>query len=123
MLRISSLTGVALSIALAATLSYSGYGQEVELLPADRQMLDPFEQSSLRKADKSFAEKQYRAAAAEYDSFILEFPQSRCLAYILLRTARSTHLDDKRYEAIKKYRQVLDYYPDAAHYAAAAGSS
>ena len=118
--RISSLTGVALSIALAAALSHSGYGQEVEILPADKQMLDPFEQSSLRKADKSFAEKQYRVAAAEYDSFILEFPQSRCLAYILLRTARSTHLDDKRYEAIKKYRQVLDYYPDAAHYAAAA---
>ena len=120
MLRISKLTAFSLALALAGAIPHPGYAQEVEILPADRQMLDPFESISLRKADKSFAEKQYKTAAAEYDSFILEFPQSRCLAYILLRTARSTHLDDKRYEAIKKYRQVLDYYPDASHYAAAA---
>lgn len=120
MVRIFKLTSIALIFVLAGILSNVGFTQEVELLPADRQLLDPFEFSSLKKADKSFQEKQYRTAAAEYDSFILEFPQSRCLAYILLRTARATHLDTKRYEAIKKYRQVLDYYPDASSYAAAA---
>lgn len=90
---------------------------EVQLSSNDRGLLDPFEKHSLEKADKLFDSKQYGAAAAEYDAFILEFPGSRVLAYILLRKARAIHLDNKRYQAVKEYKEVLDYFPNAIDYA------
>lgn len=96
------------------------FSQEVELAAEDKKQMDPFEAHSLGKADKSFNEKQYKSAAVEYDSFLLEFPQSRVRAYALFRKARSVDLDNKRFEAIKQYKEVLDYFPNAIHYAAAA---
>lgn len=98
----------------------AGPAQDVDLAPDDQKQTDPFEAHSLAKADKSFREKQYRAAAAEYDSFILEFPQSRVLSYALFRKARAIDLDNKRFEAIGKYKEVLDYFPNAVAYAAPA---
>ena len=94
--------------------------QEIQILPEDKQQMDSFEAHSLQKADKSFDAKQYRAAAAEYSSFLLEFPQSRVAAYVLFRHARAIDLDNKKFQAVKKYQEVLDYYPNATHYAAAA---
>jgi TolA-binding protein len=93
---------------------------ELKILSEDKKLMDPFEEHSLTKADKTFDKKEYPAAAAEYDAFILEFPQSRVLPYVIFRKARSIHLDNKRFNAIKVYNQVLDYYPKATHYAAAA---
>lgn len=119
--RVSSLI-VALVVVLAcmaaAPVVYAA--PELELAPEDTRRMDPFEQSSLARADKSFKENQYKRALAEYDSFMLEFPSSRVMPYILLRKARSIDLDNKRFEAIAKYKAVLDYYPNAVHYAAAA---
>lgn len=105
-------------VGLGLALSVSA--QEVELAADDKKNTDPFEEHSLAKADKLFKEKQYRAAAAEYDSFILEFPQSRVLPYALFRKARAIDLDNKRFDAIAKYKEVLDYFPNAIAYAAPA---
>lgn len=104
----------------AALLSAVCRGQEVELSADDRKQVDAFEAHSLKKADETFNKKDYRAAVAEYEAFLVEFPQSRIMPYILLRVARSTQLDNKLNQAIKKYREVLDYFPNAIHYAAAA---
>ena len=94
--------------------------QEVSL-PSDAfKKLDTFEAHVLNKADKSFNGKSYRLATKEYDSFILDYPKSKAVPYALLRKARSTHLDNKRFEAIKQYQEVLDYFPDDVRYAAAA---
>lgn len=106
-------------LAMAGLLA-SALGQEVELAEDDKKKMDPFEEHNLGKADKAFKEKQYRAAAAEYDSFLLEFPQSRVRAYALFRKARSIDLDNKRFDAINKYKEVLDYFPNAISYAAGA---
>ncbi|MBU4198434.1 MAG: tetratricopeptide repeat protein [Verrucomicrobia bacterium] len=108
-------------IALAtACLLAPALGQEVELANDDKNKMDPFEEHSLGKADKAFKARQYRTAAAEYDSFLIEFPQSRVRAYALFRKARSIDLDNKRFDAIKKYNEVLDYFPTAIPYAAGA---
>ena len=108
-------------IALAAAwLLAPASGQEINLAKDDKKNMDPFEEHSLAKADKTFKAKQYRTAAVEYDSFLLEFPQSRVRAYALFRKARSIDLDNKRFAAIKKYNEVLDYFPSAIPYAAGA---
>jgi TolA-binding protein len=93
---------------------------EVEFTNEDYKRLDTFEAHRLTKADQVFAKGEYRQAFSEYDSFILEFPQSKALAFALLRKARCLHLDNKRYEAIKAYQEVLDYFPNVIQYAAPA---
>ncbi|MCH7728465.1 MAG: tetratricopeptide repeat protein, partial [Planctomycetes bacterium] len=82
--------------------------------------LDTFEAHSLAKADRVFGKKEYKRAAAEYDSFILEFPKSKAIAYALLRKGRCLHLAKKRFLAIKEYDEILDYFPNDVKYAAAA---
>ena len=93
---------------------------EVQLTNEEFKALDTFEAHSLAKADKVFAARDFKRAAAEYESFVLEFPKSKAIPYALLRRARGLHLADKRFEAIKEYQQVLDYFPNAVRYAAAA---
>lgn len=105
---------------LFSGITYISCAQEVTLASADAKKLDPFEQQHLTRADKLFDDKQYRGAAAEYDAFLLEFPGSSALPYALLRKARSIDLDNKRYQAIKSYQEVLDYFPNNVAYAAPA---
>lgn len=93
---------------------------EVVITAADYKNLDTFETAALAKADKVFANKDYRAAAAEYDLFLVENPRSSAAAYALLRKGRSQMLDNKRYEAVRTFKEVIDYFPDAVLYAAAA---
>ena len=93
---------------------------EVSLTSDELKKLDTFEGHTLAKADQAFLKKQYRQARAEYDSFIKEFPQSKVIAYALMRKARCAELDDKRFKAIADYQEVLDYFPNAVRYAAAA---
>ena len=82
--------------------------------------LDTFEAHSLANANKIFTTKSFRRAGAEYDSFIIEFPRSKAVPFALLRKARCLHLDNKRYDAIKEYQEVLDYFPDKIPFAAPA---
>lgn len=123
-------------------------GQEVELTSEEYARLDSFEQQILKRADKVFAEalevdgqasylkrinrqseaaekqddanRRFRRAAVEYDSFILEFPRSSAIPYSLLRKARSLQLADKRFQAIKEYQEILDFFPNDVKFAAAA---
>lgn len=93
---------------------------EVQMGGKEFEKLDTFEAHVLGKADKVFAKGDYKRAAAEYDSFILEFPRSRAIPYALMRKGRSLQHQDKRYEAAREFTQVVDYFPNAVNYAAAA---
>lgn len=90
-------------------------------MPAEQyKKLDTFEAHALSKADKVYAGKDYKRAAAEYNSFMLEFPRSQAVAYALLRKARSLQQSNKRNAAIREYTMVVDYFPNQVRYAAAA---
>ncbi|HPD15304.1 MAG TPA: tetratricopeptide repeat protein [Planctomycetota bacterium] len=93
---------------------------EVQLSNEEVKTLDTFEGHALTKADKVFDSRDFPRAAAEYDSFLLEFPKSKAIPYALVRKARALHLALKRHEAIKAYNEVLDYFPNAVKYAAPA---
>ncbi len=93
---------------------------EVSLSEEDFKKLDTFEGVLLAKADKVFAAQEFRRAAAEYDAFILQYPKSVAVPYALLRKGRSLQRDNKRYDAIKVFNEVLDYFPNATDYAGGA---
>jgi len=104
----------------APALADRGHGNEVQLSSEEFKRLDTFEGHTLAKADKVFVAGDYKRAAAEYDSFIIEFPRSKAIPYALLRKGRCLQLADKRFEAAKEYQEVLDYFPNAVRFAAAA---
>jgi TolA-binding protein len=105
---------------LALWAGVAAQAQELSLSDEDFKKLDTFEGASLAKADKVFGDKDYRRAGAEYDAFVLQFAKSPALAYAVFRKARALHLDNKRYEAIRGYTEVLDYFPNHLLYAGAA---
>jgi tetratricopeptide (TPR) repeat protein len=95
-------------------------GQEITL-PGDAfAKLDTFESVNLEDADKRFKAGDYQGAYAAYKAFSFEFAKSAALPYVLLRQGRCLHKLDKRNNAIKAYQDVIDYFPDAISYAAAA---
>lgn len=104
----------------AGALAGNDGPDEVVLADADFKKLDTFEGVLLSKADKVFASKDYRRAGAEYDAFVLQYPKSVAIPYALLRKGRALQRDDKRFDAIKVYNEVLDYFPNAIDYAGAA---
>ncbi|MFZ4394100.1 MAG: tetratricopeptide repeat protein [Kiritimatiellia bacterium] len=122
---ISAFTRVALALVLLGLASF-GRADEVTLSAEDYKKLDTLEGMLLAKADVIFAEAckdaplKFRVAAPAYESFALQFPKSVAVPYALLRQGRSMQLDKKRFEAIKVYTQVLDYYPNVLQYAGAA---
>lgn len=67
-----------------------------------------------------FAAQDWPRAVAEYDAFIVQFPESKVTPYAILRKGRSLQSAQKRFEAIKVYQEVLDFFPDDVKYAAAA---
>ncbi len=90
-------------------------------MPEDTfRLLDTFEGHSLRRADGVYAREEWRQAAAEYEAFLLEFPRSAAVSYALYRRGRSLQLDNKRFEAIRLFRELLDFFPDDVPFAAAA---
>jgi len=93
---------------------------ETYLDPEVRKRMDIFEEESLSRADKLYAAKDYRGAFAEYGAFVLDYPKSEAIPYALMRQGRTRHQVGKRYEAIKLYREVLDYFPNHVRYAGAA---
>ncbi len=108
---------------VALLLAGAGLAQEipeVSITADDYKRLDAFEAQVLSGADKVFAAREYRRAAAGYESFVQQFPKAAAVAYALLKKGRSTQLDGKRYEAIRIYTEVLDYFPDTVAYAAPA---
>ena len=107
-----------LTLVLAATLQAAE--REVAISSEDFNRLDTFEGHELTKADQAFAAKDYRNAGAAYEAFLLQYPKSPATAYAVLRKARCMHLGNKRFEAVKAYTEVLDYFPNAINYAASA---
>ena len=93
---------------------------EVAISSEDYNRLDTFEGHELTKADQAFAQKDYRSAGAAYEAFLLQYAKSPATAYALLRKARCLHFDKKRFEAVRAYTEVLDYFPNAINYAAGA---
>ncbi len=99
---------------------------EVILLPEDFKKLDAQEREALSKADALFAKAckdaplQFRVAAPAYESFTMQYPKSLAVPYALLRQGRSMQLGKKRFEAIRIYSWILDYFPAAIPYAGAA---
>jgi TolA-binding protein len=93
---------------------------ETVLAPEERAKLDTFEGVSIDKADKVFASQDWPRAMAEYDAFIVQFPESKITPYAILRKGRALQNVEKRFEAIKVYQEVLDFFPDEVKYAAAA---
>ena len=93
---------------------------EVAISSEDFNRLDTFEGHELTKADQAFAQKDYRSAGAAYEAFLLQYAKSPATAYALLRKARCLHLDKKRFESVRAYTEVLDYFPNAINYAAGA---
>jgi len=112
------LTHLLLALVLAGTMQAGE--REVAISSEDFNRLDTFEGHELTKADQAFAQKDYRSAGAAYEAFLLQYPKSPATAYAVLRKARCLHLDKKRFEAVKAYTEVLDYFPNAINYAAAA---
>jgi TolA-binding protein len=82
--------------------------------------LDTFEANRLNKADNLFLEENFKGAGAEYEAFAVEFPDSQAVAYALLRRGRCLQLLHKRFEAMKVYQEVLDYFPNDVTAAGAA---
>ncbi len=106
-------------VAMAAGLGVL-QAQEVMMPDEEFKRLEEHEARTLSQADRTFAAREYPAATAAYDSFIMEFPRSRAVPYALLRKARSLHRDNKRFEAIREYNEVLEYFPNRVPYAAPA---
>ena len=105
---------------LAFLMAVQAGAIEVSLSEGDFAELDTFESVLLAKADKVFAAKEYRQAVAAYDGFVLQYAKSVATPYALLRKGRSLQLDNKRFDAIKVYGEILDYFPNAVTYAGAA---
>jgi tetratricopeptide (TPR) repeat protein len=92
---------------------------EVGFSADDFKRLDTYEAHTLSKADASYAKGDFKRALAEYDAFLVEFPDSvKAVPYALMRKARCLHKGLKRYEAVKVYQEVLDLFPNAVTYAA-----
>jgi tetratricopeptide (TPR) repeat protein len=111
---------VVLAALFAGLAAGSGRAQEAGLSQDERAKLDTFEGVSIDKADKVFIAKDWPRAVAEYDAFILQFPESKVTSYAILQKGRSLQEAQKRFEAIKVYEEVLDFFPDDVKYAAAA---
>lgn len=113
------LPALAFSFALAA-IGGNCDARETDLSPEARAKLDTFEGVSIDRANKIFVAKDYPRAVAEYDAFILQFPESQVVPYAILRKGRALQWVQKRFEAIRIYQEVLDFFPDDVKYAAAA---
>ena len=107
-------------LAAAHSLAAVAAGQETSLANEERAALDTFEGVSIDRADKVFAAQEWPRAVAEYDAFIVQFPESKVTSYAILRKGRALQQAQKRFEAIKVYEEVLDFFPDDVKYASAA---
>ncbi|MCC5788506.1 MAG: tetratricopeptide repeat protein [Opitutales bacterium] len=111
---------VSLVFALAFLGSLAIAAEEVQFPSSSMERLERYEAHQLGQANQAFRDGEYRKAESMYVAFMSEFPDSTALPFVLLRMGRSQHLDNKRFEAIRTYREVLDFFPNSVRYAAAA---
>lgn len=110
---------ILLFLVLLVMANMATYGNE-SYPPDDFAKLDTFEAIQLEDADKLFASKDYKGAFAAYRAFASEFTRSEALPYALLRHGRCLHLLNRRNNAVQAYQDVVDYFPNAVPFAAAA---
>ena len=82
--------------------------------------LTVFERAAYDKALKMHREGEYRVASELFRKFAMQFEDSVGMPYAMLMEARCMHKDRKRVTAIKKYTEILDYFPEAPEIAAPA---
>ena len=82
--------------------------------------LTVFERAAYDKALKMHREGEYRMAAELFRKFAMQFEDSAGMPYAMLMEARCMHKDRKRITAIKKYTEILDYFPEAPEISAPA---
>ncbi len=83
--------------------------------------MNTFERAQYLKALKLLNERQYRAAASEFERFLIQFRDSQnSIPYMIFMRAYSLHLAKDRNKAISVYNEVLDFYPDVIDAAAPA---
>ncbi len=93
---------------------------EIHFPNKDYKRLDTLEALALNKADKAFAKENWTLAYNLYEAFELQYGRSKAIPYALLRKGRCLQKNDKRFDAIKDYQAVLDYFPNYIRYAAPA---
>jgi tetratricopeptide (TPR) repeat protein len=114
------LVGTVLVLGGTGAFAAQQAGQEIAYPGAAFAKLDTFEGLNLEDADKLYAKRDFKGAYAAYKAYSFEFSKSKALPYVLLRMGRCLHQLDKRFEAIKAYQDVVDYFPDEVIYSAAA---
>ncbi|MDP6439140.1 MAG: tetratricopeptide repeat protein, partial [Candidatus Brocadiia bacterium] len=101
-----------------ATQAFAAWEWE---LSAKRYMgMNAFERAQYTKAKKQCEAKEYRAAAAEFEKFKIQFDDSDYLPYVVFMRGYCLHKAKERGQAIRVYNEVMDYFPDKIEVASAA---
>ncbi len=108
------------AVLLSGPAAQANGNWEWELNKERYKRLNAFERAQYNKAKKLFEDKQYRAAAAEFEKFKIQFADSSVLPYVIFMRGYSLHKAKDRNRAIKTYNEVLDYFGDQIDDAAAA---
>lgn len=95
-------------------------GRELERPSAAHLQVDRNELNVLNAADAAFSNQQYQLAFDRYDAFVNAFPGSIWQFYAMFREARCLELNAKQLDAIARYREFLDHFPNEISYAASA---
>jgi len=90
-------------------------------LPPERyQQMSVFERAQYDKAALLFEQRDFDAAASEFEKFKVQYADSPNLSYMIFMNGLSLHQANKRITAIKMYNEVLDYFGDSVTDAAPA---
>lgn len=74
------------------------------------QEMDIVERRYYSRALKLLDQKHFKAAAAEFEKFKVQFPDSPAMPYLLFYRGLSLHLGNFRLRSIDAYTEVLDYF-------------
>lgn len=72
--------------------------------------MSQFERGQYEKARKLLVDKQYRAAATEFDRYRIQYKESPVIPYIVFLCGYSYHCARDRYKAMDYYNEVIDFY-------------
>ena len=109
---------VALVACVVATQAFAAW--EWELSTKRYMGMNAFERAQYTKAKKQCEAKEYRAAAAEFEKFKIQFDDSDYIPYVVLMRGYCLHKAKERGQAIRVYNEVMDYFPDKIEDASAA---
>lgn len=117
MMRIAACLALALGLSLA-TPAHAAW--KWQLSKERYGTLTLFERAQYDKARHLFESGQYRAAAAQFEKYKVQFPDSPALPYVLFMRGYSLCQAKDRHAGIKIYNEVLDFFGDEIEDAAAA---